>query len=499
MTLQNDPLYPPPTPDDTQPSIPIRPVRSKRKTARAWSFVLLMAGLIQIGLVLVGGTALLNSLLDETPEPQLVTLMVNGEIYQVETYAETVGAFLIEQNIVLTTEDTLSPAPEAALGAGVIVQIRQARDVTLTIDKTTRTIHTAFDNPLDILNSAGVAVSIYDLVLLDGTQTDASNLLVWPVPVTHITIKRALTLTVSDDGTTHSIITTAPTIGEALFEADIPLYLGDVVLPDVNSAPNADVTVIIDRSRPVTIIADNVTIETRTRGKTVGEALAEAQVILTGLDYAIPAETTPVLPGVSIRVIRVQEELLTEQESIPFETVYQADSALELDQRAVTQEGQQGVREHYIRVRYENGIEIQRTEEQAIVTREPANRIIAYGTNIVLRTVETPEGPKQYWRKFRMLATSYHPEALGGDNITATGRILTKGVVAIDPGIVKYGSQLFVPGYGLGVAGDTGGPRSTRYWIDLGYDDENYVPWSRWVDVYLLTPVPENITYLLPQ
>jgi resuscitation-promoting factor RpfB len=50
----------------------------------------------------------------------------------------------------------------------------------------------------------------------------------------------------------------------------------------------------------------------------------------------------------------------------------------------------------------------------------------------------------------------------------------------------------------VGVAADTGGPRLSRYWIDLGYSDEDWVHWAGWTDVYLLTPVPPDIQYLLP-
>jgi len=104
----------------------------------------------------------------------------------------------------------------------------------------------------------------------------------------------------------------------------------------------------------------------------------------------------------------------------------------------------------------------------------------------------------------RLYATSYHPAALGGDNVTATGRILTKGIVGIDPTLIPYGSQMYVPGYGLALAADTGkaadtGIRRRKLWIDLGYDDENWVSWSRYVDVYMLTPVPAEIEYILPE
>jgi 3D (Asp-Asp-Asp) domain-containing protein len=220
--------------------------------------------------------------------------------------------------------------------------------------------------------------------------------------------------------------------------------------------------------------------------------------VLVGQDYTIPAEDTPLKPGMYVRVIRVNEDFATEDATTPFETVWQADSTLELDQRIARQTGQNGISRTTFRVRYENRIEVSRVEESTEVIQEVQNQIIAYGTNVVLRSVDTPDGPRQYWRRVRMYATSYHPAALGGDNITATGQVLTKGIVASDPDIIKYGAEVFVPGYGIGQMADTG-PAYRPMWIDLGYDDANWVSWSRWVDVYLLAPVPENIQYLLPQ
>ncbi|MBZ0275116.1 MAG: G5 domain-containing protein, partial [Anaerolineae bacterium] len=150
------------------------------------------------------------------------------------------------------------------------------------------------------------------------------------------------------------------------------------------------------------------------------------------------------------------------------------------------------------RIRLENGVEISRTAESAAVLVEPVNEVIAYGTNVVIQTVNTPDGPREYWRVLRLYATSYHPAALGGDDVTATGRRLTKGIVAIDPRVIPYGTEVYVEGYGVGLAADTGGPRRSARWIDLGYDDENWVSWSRPVDVYILTPIPANINYMPP-
>ena len=57
-------------------------------------------------------------------------------------------------------------------------------------------------------------------------------------------------------------------------------------------------------------------------------------------------------------MIRVHEEIEAQQQSLPFETVYQADGTLELDTQAVTQTGQEGIQETRVRVRYENGFAV---------------------------------------------------------------------------------------------------------------------------------------------
>ena len=153
----------------------------------------------------------------------------------------------------------------------------------------------------------------------------------------------------------------------------------------------------------------------------------------------------------------------------------------------------------YKRQRYENGIEVSREVEETVVVEPPQNQIIAYGTNVVVRTIDTPDGPREYWRVMRLYATSYHPAALGGDNITATGRVLQKGIVGVDRHIIPFGTELFVPGYGVGLAADTGPARGNGMWIDLGYSDEDYQHWSHYTEVYILTPVPAAIDYILPQ
>ena len=73
------------------------------------------------------------------------------------------------------------------------------------------------------------------------------------------------------------------------------------------------------------------------------------------------------------------------------------------------------------------------------------------------------------------------------------------GVVAVDLRVIPLRSRLYVPGYGVGDALDTGSAIRARR-IDLGYDDGNLVLWNKWVDVYLLWPPPPagEITWVIP-
>jgi uncharacterized protein YabE (DUF348 family) len=323
-----------------------------------------------------------------------------------------------------------------------------------------------------------------------------------PLPV-HIRVERAVPVTVQEGNEQPlHFYTTASTVGEALHDAGVVLYLADAVRPALSDPVEPDVYISIDRSTPVKVQVDGRTLRTRTHRLTVGEVLSDLSVTLQGLDFALPDLETPLEADQMIQVVRVREEILAEQEPIPFETTWAPDPELELDVQQLGQEGQPGVYERRIRIRYENDQEVERKVEAEWVVRPPTPRIYNYGTQIVLRTLDTSSGPVQYWRKIRMYATSYSAATAGKSpshpayGITALGWRMRFGIVAVDPRVVRLGSQVYVPGYGVGDAADTGGAIKGRR-IDLGYDDDNLRHWASCVDVYLLAPVPDNVDYTL--
>ena len=249
---------------------------------------------------------------------------------------------------------------------------------------------------------------------------------------------------------------------------------------------------------------DGQTIHTRTHRGTVGDLMAELGVALIGQDYALPNMDEQLAANTTVHVVRVLEEILTEQDPIPYDSAWQPDPDLEIDHRRVAQEGAPGVLQRRIRLRYEDGQEVSRVVEDEWVAQEPTTHIIAYGTQIVLRVLDTPDGPVEYWRTIRMLATSYTAATSGKDRshpaygVTAVGWDMRKGIVAVDPRLVNLFQEVYVPGYGFGVAADTGGAIKGRR-IDLGYDEDNLVLWYNWIDLYLLAPPPDpsKIRYII--
>jgi len=402
------------------------------------------------------------------------------------------------QSIVLETGDSVSVPLDTPLRDGLLVSLDRAQTVAVTADGQTNILRTTQMIPEAILQEAGVQITPGDRVFIDGTLTDNATLDQPAKTIANIMIRRATPVRIRDGDTWLDHPATGDTVGEALYEANVEVFEGDTVTPALTAPLTPDMQIIVDRSRPLTIMVDGERIQTRSSAATINAALTEAGVTLSGLDYTIPAGENPVVPNTNIRVIRVTENLVTEQETIAYETLYLADADMTLDTRRVSQAGQNGVIDRTFRVRYENGIEIERNLESEIEVQSVQDQIISYGTNVVIRTADTPDGPVEYWRKLRVYATSYHPAALGGDNITSIGMELRKGIIGIDPDIIPYRTNMYVPGYGQGIAADTGAPRHNPYWIDLGYSDEDWVNWYGWIDIYLLPPVPADVTYLLP-
>ncbi|MFQ5859274.1 MAG: ubiquitin-like domain-containing protein [Anaerolineae bacterium] len=435
---------------------------------------------------------------------QPIALTIDGQTTHVRTHQTTVGGLLDDRGIVLRPEDIVQPALDTPLEETAAISIQRARAVTLIADGTRRTQYTHAASPAAVLLDAGIGLRPFDRVSVNNQTWVPETPFVNNHPV-EVRVHRAVPFSLSDNGLRAQLWTTAPTLGQALTEKGIPVYVADAVSLPLDTPMSAGLTVTIRRSQPVSILVDGREIRTRTRAETVAGILTQEGITLGELDYTKPGVDAPLAGDQTIDVRRVTEEFVYEEAPIPFETVWQADPTLELDAHRLIQAGDPGVRRRRTRIVYENGEEVSRDTANWWVEEDPTPEIIAYGTDIKWRTVDTPDGPKRYWRKMRVLATSYSAATSGKSRdhpaygITRLGWEARRGIVAVDPRVINLRQKLYVPGYGTAVAGDTGSKIRGRH-IDLGFDEDNLQLWYRWVDVYLLEPAPppKRIPYVLP-
>ncbi|MBN2557052.1 MAG: DUF348 domain-containing protein [Anaerolineales bacterium] len=433
-----------------------------------------------------------------------VLVVGDGEEREIRTHAMTVADAVDAAGWTYTPEDQTYPQADTKVRAGMMIVYESAREVILSADGEEQSLYTAERIPANALAAVEIPLFAADRVLADGVWLEDAG---EPVEdgFRQLEVIRAITFQLDLEGKPVPIRSAAPTLGQALWEADILLYEGDDLQPPADTPLTNVREAALVRAAPVQVVVDGREIIVYTVGNTVGEALAEGGIALQGLDYSEPDVAGPLPEDGRIRVVRVREEVQVELEPVAFDISYQAVGTLEIDQLQILEEGTYGVEAIRVRIRLEDGEEVNRSAEERWAAVEPQTRVVGYGTNIVVRTISTPYGNLEYWRAIPVYATSYSPCNLGVDwcgYTTASGVPAQRGVVGVIRSWynVMRGQPVYVPDYGRGSIEDIGAGFADRDWIDLGFSDEDFEGWHQWTTLYFLTPVPplENILWILP-
>ncbi len=452
-----------------------------------------------LGVVLVVGIAA-GLLLIRRP----VTVNVDGVTRVVDTAALTSGAALQELAIRVTSADKVTPTINAWLGGTDQISVVTAKPVTVWMEAQGpgATILSTERTPEGMLAQVGVPVSGGDEVRVNGIPVQLTGKLP-EHPAYVLQVIRSQAIALNENGFEKALTSSAASVGQALWKAGIRLSLADRLSSGYLDLVKDTPQVSLLRSRVVKIKVDGKEVTAHSAATTVGQALADAGIPLQGLDTSAPTEDKPVPENGVIEVVRVREEIELKQTTIPFKTELVADAELELDQRRIIQAGQEGIKVTRVLVRYENGKEVKRTTEAEWTAAEPLTQKTGYGTKIVIRTMDTPDGPIQYWRSARVYATSYAPcnflLTIGRCSYTtANGSKLQKGVIGTGEAWYRLmvNQGVYVEGYGKAIVGDWG--YVGGYWVDLGYSDADFINWHRNTTLYWLTPVPANIPWILP-
>lgn len=259
--------------------------------------------------------------------------------------------------------------------------------------------------------------------------------------------------------------------------------------------------ITIKRAVPVNVLVDGQTIKLHTYRDTVKEALEDSPLFMDSDDKLEGCSfDDKIASGMDIRIVRVNEELVSVKDPIPFNVERVANDTMDEGTEKVVREGAEGVREKLFRVVLEDGKEILRELVKESVVLAPVARIIEFGT--VLNHKTARGDVIRYEKVLDMRATAYTASFKDtgknpgdpGFGVTATGIRAKKGVIAVDPKVIPLGTKVYVevagstPDYGYAVAADTGGAIKGNL-IDLYFDSQETVDhWGvKRVKVYILT------------
>ncbi|VBB06580.1 Hypothetical protein LUCI_1816 [Lucifera butyrica] len=295
---------------------------------------------------------------------------------------------------------------------------------------------------------------------------------VWAHKTVHIVV----------DGKNLNVSTLYNNPQEVLLQAGVTLGPNDEYRLSTGKLVNGS-TIEVDRAAPVTLVYRGETRKVITNKPTVGEA-AHALGIPADHIKLVPDENTKVTPNMQIQAIVLTEKTISQEESIPYPVVRQPDSDMEQGQEQVVENGQNGAKTVSIRLKFADGQQVGSEPVEEKIIREAKPQIIKVGTR---DTVETSRGEMRFRRVEWMRATAYLPTDGSSEGITASGIPARRGIVAVDPSVIRLGTRLFIPGYGLALAADTGSA-ITGNRIDLCMENSNEA-WSfghQTVKVYIL-------------
>lgn len=146
-----------------------------------------------------------------------------------------------------------------------------------------------------------------------------------------------------------------------------------------------------------------------------------------------------------------QEKLLAEEQAVLVNQQAELDQNLQKHQEALTLAQQK-----YSQVNAEMaGFQAKLNEAQARIQQEQASARAVVAANQPTQAAPAPAGVEMY-----VSATAYSPES-SPNATTKLGYNIRQNpnmkLIAVDPSVIPLGSKVWVEGYGVAIAGDTGG------------------------------------------
>jgi 3D (Asp-Asp-Asp) domain-containing protein len=211
---------------------------------------------------------------------------------------------------------------------------------------------------------------------------------------------------------------------------------------------------------------------------TVKAVLQEKKVVLTEWDELNMPLDKKIMNGTNIVVDRIEQRLQKRVEEIPYSTKEVKTDKLAEGKKEVKKEGEEGKKIYEVLLVYKNGMPVMedgkpKATERLVQTIKPVDKIVSIGTNKEMAKKDDVDLTSA--KTLTVEATGYTHTG----SRTATGTYPKRGTIAVDPSVIPLGTKMYIPGYGYGVAEDTGGAVNGHI-IDLFFETQaEALKWGR--------------------
>ncbi|MFE8886652.1 transglycosylase family protein [Pseudarthrobacter enclensis] len=147
-----------------------------------------------------------------------ITLNVDGKVSSVQTFGGTVGQVVKGANIELKPADRVSPAVDASVQDGTVINVNQAKEVKVSLDGAEKTVNTTAQDVAGLVTELGVA-STSSLSVPKDAQLAVEG--------SYVSISTPKSVSVVADGKVNTTTTTAATVGDVLKDAGVSIGAND--------------------------------------------------------------------------------------------------------------------------------------------------------------------------------------------------------------------------------------------------------------------------------
>ena len=343
-------------------------------------------------------------------------------------------------------------------------------------------VKTSARNPDSIVAQTGITVGEDDLVdkssFRVGSDAKDGNAII---------VYRAVPVTFYEKGKKVMRVNAAGTVADALEKAGIDMEGADTTDLDPDTLLKKNMKINILRSFKIQLVVGGVKRTVDYAAGTVGDLLKRVNVDVGKYDVVKPGLSETLKRGSKVVVKRVSYETREEEKVIKYGTQTKETGILAQGVKRVARQGRDGTKTVTYEDKIVNGKVVSSKKVGEVVNVKAVDKVVVIGTrgatNVVTSNIQGSGAPTSYLKTFHGPATAYTAKA-GAK--TASGAVARRGLVAVNPKQIPYGSKLYIVAddgtvYGYCTAADTGGfvTNGSGTLVDLYMD--SYGECTQWV------------------